>query len=514
MTSISYLVDRASRQFADRVAVVDGDRTLTFAEVGERSTRLANALVGLEEEVGSRVAVVMGNRLELVEIDFAIAKAGKVRAPMNTRLTDEERRFILQNCGASIVLTDAIEYERVRALTAGLPELRHVISVDGPHAQYEQLLAGASTRTCALDTDPEAPSLILHTSGTTGRPKGATLPARARLAANAHMLLDEFDATPDDGMLHVGPMSHGSGSKVLSYYVRGARNVTLPKFDAGQFFDAVATKGATSTFLVPTMIRMLLDHAAAQGGVPAGLRGITYGGAPMPTALAEEAIAAFGPILTQVYGSCEAPHPVTVLSRRDHASATPEQLASAGHEAYGVEVRILTPSGEDVAPGEAGELAVRGPNLMSGYWNDAEATAKVMVDGWYRSGDMARRDDAGFIYIVGREREMVISGGLNVYPAEVEAVLHRHPSVSEAAVFGVPDAMWGEAVSAAVVLRPGTSCTTAELIEHCRAHLADYKKPRLVALLDTLPRGATGKIDKVRLREQTSVARAERVVAR
>ena len=498
MTGISTLVDRASRRFAGRTAVVDGTRTLTFAEVGERSNRFANALLHLEPQLGSRVALVLGNRLEVVEVDFAIAKAGKVKAPLNPRLTDDERLYILRNCGASIVVTEDAQYERLEALRPDLPDLRHIVNVDSD--EYAALLAGAATSSPALDTEPEAASLILHTSGTTGRPKGATLSGRARVAATAHMLLEEFSATPDDGMVHVAPMSHGSGSKVLSYYVRGARNITLPKFDPAAFVDAVATKGGTSTFVVPTMIRMLLDHIATTGGMPPGLRGMTYGGAPMPTALTGEAIEAFGPILTQVYGSCEAPHPVTVLSRADHLTATPAQLSSAGHEVHGVEVRLVAADGTDVPPGEPGELLVRGENVMSGYWNDPAATATVLsADGWYRSGDMARRDAEGYIAIVGRERDMVISGGLNVYPAEVESVLHQHPSISEAAVFGTPHDLWGEAVTAAVVLRPGAHCTEQELIEHCRRYLADYKKPRSVLVLDTLPRGATGKIAKSQL---------------
>lgn len=495
MTSISTLVDRASRRFAARTAVVDGERALSFAEVGTRSSRLANALVHFDPTLGSRVTLLMGNRLELLEIDFAIAKAGKVKAPLNPRLADAERRYILANCGASIVLTEASEMERVMALRNQLPALLHVVNIDGP--EYDALVAAGSTRSPALDTDPASPSLILHTSGTTGRPKGATLSSRARLAATAHMLLEEFPATPDDGMVHVAPMSHGSGSKVLAYYVRGARNITLRKFEPAAFMRAVAELGGTSTFVVPTMIRMLLDHAAADGKIPSGLRGITYGGSPMPSALAAEAMEVFGPILTQVYGSCEAPHPVTVLSRTDHVCASPAQLSSAGHEVYGVEVRIVDAAGSDVPLGESGELLVRGPNVMNGYWEDPEATAAVLSpDGWYRSGDMARRDSDGFISIVGRERDLVISGGLNVYPAEVESVLHQHPSVSEAAVFGTPHEMWGEAVTAAVVLRQGAVCTHSELVEHCRRHLADYKKPRFVMVVDVLPRGATGKIAK------------------
>jgi acyl-CoA synthetase (AMP-forming)/AMP-acid ligase II len=497
VTTIAELVERASRRFAPRVAVVDGPRQLTFAEVGERSARLANALVGLSPRTGSSVAVLMGNRLEFVEVDFAIARAGKVKAPINPRLSDEERRYIIANCGADVVLTDGAEFERVEALRGELPELRHVIDVSD-RDRYGDLLAAARAARPDVVIDPDEPSMILHTSGTTGRPKGATTTQRARLASMTAMLLDEFAAKPSDGMIHVAPMTHGSGSKVLAFFARGARNVTLAKFDPGTFFEAVASSGGTSTFVVPTMIRMLLDAPECTPAALAGIRNVTYGGAPMPVALAEEALSAFGPVLTQVYGSCEAPHPVSVLSQEDHLRGH-DHLSSAGYPATGIETRLVAPDGSDAAPGEAGELWIRGANVMSGYWGDAAATAEALRDGWYRSGDVARLGDDGLLSIVGREREMLISGGLNVYPAEVEAVLHRHQGVSEAAVFGLPDDLWGEVVAAAIVPRKGGTASEEDILQHCMGSLAGYKLPRRIIFVDALPKGTTGKVSKTEL---------------
>ncbi|HVX23269.1 MAG TPA: AMP-binding protein [Acidimicrobiales bacterium] len=518
MRAIPALVDRAVRRYADRVAVVDGPRRLTFAEVGDRVNRLANALIGLSPHPGSRVALIMANRLEFVEADLAIAAAGKVKAPLNPRLTDEERRYVLANCGADVVITEAGEVDRLEALRADLPDLRYVVSVDGPvggggpvggagpvggstagagTVDYGALLAGAAATPPAVDIDPHAPSMILHTSGTTGHPKGATTSQAARIASATNMWLDEFLPTTTDGMVHVAPMSHGSGSKILCFFLRGARNVTLRRFDPTTFFAAVADDGGTSTFVVPTMVRMLLD--APDRPADLALRNITYGGAPMPPALAEEAIAAFGPILTQVYGSCEAPHPVTALSAADHLRGG-SLLSSAGYETTGVTVRIAADDGTEQPVGEPGELWVKGAHLMSGYWQDDEATATVFRDGWYRSGDVAVRDPSGAISIVGRERDLLISGGLNVYPAEVEAVLQRHPAIREAAVFGVDDPLWGEAVTAAVVLRPGSSADQDDIVGHCVRHLAGYKKPRRVLFVDELPKGVTGKVAKAELR--------------
>jgi long-chain acyl-CoA synthetase len=506
MTTVAELVDRASRRFGPRVAVVDGSRRLTFAQVGERSNRLANALIGLSPAAGSRVGLLLGNRLEFVEADFAIAKAGKVKAPINPRLADEERRFILANCTAEVLITEAAEEERVRAIAADLPDLRHVVVLD--HG-YEELLASASPRRPAVVLDPDSPSMILHTSGTTGRPKGATTSQRARVAANLNMLLDEYGVGPADGMVHMAPMSHGSGSKILAYFMRGARNVTMSHFDPGHFFRVVAEEGGTSTFVVPTMIRMLLDAAERHTSEMAAIKNMTYGGAPMPAALAEEAIERFGPILTQVYGSCEAPHPVTVLSREDHVD---ERVSpgSAGQPVSGVEVRIVDAVGSDVETGSPGEIWVRGDNVMSGYWGDPEATEKVFTGGWYRTGDVGRSDERGYLAIVGRERDMLISGGLNVYPAEVEAVLHRHRDISEAAVLGVPDDLWGEAVTAVIVVRPGHATRAEDIVAHCAELLADYKKPRRIVFVDSLPKGNTGKVSKQALLEMVTGTSAGR----
>jgi acyl-CoA synthetase (AMP-forming)/AMP-acid ligase II len=250
---------------------------------------------------------------------------------------------------------------------------------------------------------------------------------------------------------------------------------------------------------------MLLDAPERHTSDMSLIRNITYGGAPMPGALAEEAIECFGPVLTQVYGSCEAPHPVTVLSRSDHVDED-GHLGSAGQPASGVEVRVVDESGLDVSWGEPGEIWVRGDNVMLAYWGDPVATAKVFSGAWYRTGDIGQFDDLGYLSIVGRERDLLISGGLNVYPAEVEAVLHRHRDVSEAAVFGMPDDLWGEAVTAVIVPRPGREPREEDIVAHCREFMADYKKPRRIVFVDSLPKGNTGKVSKQALRDMVTGA--------
>ena len=514
--TIPHLIARAARWHREQVAVVDGERRLTFGEVDARSNRLANALLHLSPAPAARVALLLPNRLEFVEADFAIAKAGKVKVPINPRLSDGEREYILANSGAETLIFDESFRPFVEGARDRLPALRHLIALgregQGVH-EYEGLLAKGADSCPELPLAPEAPSFILYTSGTSGRPKGAMSSQRGRLAATMNMLADELDARPGDGMVHAASTTHGSGSKILAHFLRGARNILLRKFEPELFFWTVERHGATGSFMVPTMVTLLVE-APSRGRYRLGsLRTITYGGAPFAPDKLRAALDAFGPIFVQVYGSCEAPHPVTVLRKEDHLvpPGSERRLASAGREATGVEVRIVARSGEDAKDGDPGELWLKGDNVMLGYWEDPAASREVLQDGYYRSGDVGWRDEDGFIYIVDRERDLIISGGYNIYPAEIEAALSAHPSVLEAAVIGVPDDVWGESVKAFVALRPGAAVSEAELIDHCRRQLAGYKKPRSVEFMESLPKGSTGKILKRVLREPHWRGRAREV---
>jgi acyl-CoA synthetase (AMP-forming)/AMP-acid ligase II len=504
--SIPYAISRAAARFGDAVAVSDGTRSLSFRSVEARSNRLANGLLELSSARSGRVAILTPNRLESVELDFAIAKAGKVRVPVNTRLSVDERAYILENSGAETLLFDADEADFVAEIR-GRVGVQNYVAIggrgEGAH-EYEAFLISGSERPPIVQLREDDPSFILYTSGTTGRPKGATATQASRWASTISMLTDEIDAAPGDAMVHVGSMAHGSGSKVLAYFMRGARNIAMAKFDADQFLTLVEHERVTASFLVPTMISMLVEARRANHADLSSLKTLTYGGAPIAPALLYEALACFGPVFVQVYGSCEAPHPVLVLSKDEHlvGEANDRRLSSVGREVTSCRVMIADENVTPAAPGEKGEMWIQGPNVMRGYWNDAAATSDVLVDGWYRSGDVALVDDDGYFFIVDRQRDMIISGGLNVYPAEVEAALHRHPAVLECAVFGIPDTQWGEAVTAAIVLRDGAHVTDEQLIEHCRSLLAGYKKPRVIEFLPELPKGPTGKILKRSLRDR------------
>jgi acyl-CoA synthetase (AMP-forming)/AMP-acid ligase II len=502
MTSLATLVDRAVSAYADRTAVLDGMRSFSFAQVGSRADRLARVLQDLSPEPGSRVAVLLPNRIELVEIDFGVAKSGKVRAPMNPRLKPAERVHIMSNCGADVLITHVGEREFAESIRDQLPALHHIVFLDGEpsdaHSDYEQALAAADGSAQEVRRDPSEPSLLMHTSGTTGLPKGAVLSERARVAAATHMMLHEVDIQPEDGMIHAAPISHGSGSKVLPFFLRGARNIPLGQFSAAEFVRAVMKLGGTCSFMVPTMLQMLLDSPELDALDVAQLRNVTYGGAPAAPALVAAALRRLGPVLTQVYGACEALHPVAVLTRRDHveifgpdASTVPDVLPVG---------RVTMFSSVDIEGGSEGEIVLAGPTVFSGYWGDAVATDEVLADGWYRTGDVGFIDDCGYLQIRGRSKDMVISGGLNVYPAEIEAVLRLHEAVTEAAVIGLPDELWGETVVAVIVAAADVSVTAAQIVEFCRPRLANYKQPRLILFAPSLPQGPTSKIQKDQVR--------------
>lgn len=505
---VARLIHRAAAWHRDRIAIEDGvsGAKLTFRQLEDRSNALANALIGLSERREAHVSILLGNRIEFIETDLAITKAAKVKVPIHYRLTAREREYILEHAAVETLFIDDAEIEWAFDAQRRLPALKNIVVV-GPSTKaalsYEALLGAGSTRPPGRDVPADMPNIVLYTSGTTGRPKGAVLTGRSRLAATTNMWLDEIDVRASDGMIHVAPLSHGSGSKIMAYYLRGARNIVLQHFDPEHFLQTAERINGTASFMVPTMVGSLIE-VRARATLKRQLRMITYGGSPIAAEKLREAVEAFGPIFVQIYGSSEAPHPVSVLTREDHVITAGKEarLSSAGREVSNVEVRLMDENGNDSEDGLAGEIWIRGENLMAGYLNDPAATAAVMRDGWYRSGDVARRDEDGYLYIVDRLRDMVISGGFNVYPAEVEIALQGHPAVLEAAVIGVPDPHWGEAVKAIVVLRPGSTTSETELIDHCRRVLASYKKPRSVEFVPMLPKGATGKIMKRQLRDK------------
>ena len=521
MNALASLIFTAARQFAAREAVISAERSLTFAEVDAESNRLASYLARRHSlEKGERVAILLANCPEFVVADFALIKAGLIRVPINPRYTGPEIEYILRHSGAAALITSASFMPAIAPLRGALPALQSVIVIDHdadavppyPMTGWRDALESASPHAFAIDTADNDGYMIGYTSGTTGRPKGALTTVRARWANICNCYANELFVTPDDAMLHVASLAHGSGTKVLPLFAKGAANVLCRRFTPVEFFRMVEQHRITISWMVPTIVAMLADAPERTQFDLSSLATIIYGGAPMPEPVLERAHAAFGPIFVQIYGLTEAPHPDLVLSKRDHlpdprigrraavSGNAGGMVAVTGRAAVGVQLRLLDDAGKDVAMGEVGEIAIAGEHVMACYWNDPAATAETMKDGWCHTGDLARADADGFYRIVDRKKEMIISGGYNVYPREVEDALYRLDGVAECAVVGAPDSKWGETVCAFVVAANGHVIDEAAIGAHCARELADYKKPRRIVFVDALPKTANGKVDKKALR--------------
>jgi acyl-CoA synthetase (AMP-forming)/AMP-acid ligase II len=491
---VGLLVQRAARRFAARVALEGPQGTHTYAELGDRVARLAGGLLGLGLRPGDRVLDLQPNQNTSVETDLACCTAGLVRVALNYRLHPDDWARIADDCGASALVYDARYAQPATALREGL---KYVVAIgDAPGASYEQLIrAGAPVRPEARPDDLVS---LNYTSGTTGRPKGVQRTHRVRFASLVNMVADVVGTPPGprDTYLHAGPITHTSGLFVLPFLAYGARQLILPSFDAAAVVEAVRERGATHTALVPTMVARLLAHGAPVHG----LKMLGYAGAPMPAEQIRQAHERLSPNLVQYYGLVEAIPPVTVLDAADHAAGLAgrtELLTSAGRPALGVELEVVDEAGRRVPVGEVGEVVTRGDHVMPGYWGNAGDSARAVDgQGWLHTGDLGRLDGSGRLWLVDRKGDMIITGGYNVYPREVEDVIAEVPGVREIAVIGVADPEWGQRI---VALYTGPA-TPAEIEAHCRARLASYKKPKEVHRVDSFPVNATGKIAKNVLR--------------
>jgi len=481
---------RATAVAPDAAAVSFAGVALTHAEVWERCRRLAGGLHGLGVGRGDRVAVVAQNSHRYLELYQAVPGAGMVLVPLNHRHADAELRYALEDSGARVLFTD-------REI-AGLPAcVEHVVDAGEGH---EALLAGADAADFPDDVREDDLAGLFYTGGTTGAAKGVMLPHRALVANAMHVqAVWPFDA--DTRFLLVAPMFHLAGTlAVLATTWQGGHQTIMRAFDAAGLLDLVEREAITATQVVPSMLAAITEEQLARPRDVSSLRFLTFGGAPSATETLRRARRAFPDAeLMTMYGATETAPLVTAVRRLETRLDTP-QAATCGRPLVGVEMRVVDP--EDRTPlarGEVGEVAVRGPNVMRGYWNKPDQTAAVLVDGWYHTGDLGRLDGDGYLYLVDRAKDMIVSGGENVYSTEVEDVLYRHPAVREAAVFGVPDTRWGEAVHAVVVAREAVD--EEELIAHCRTAIAGYKVPKRIELREEpLPKSGAGKVLKRELR--------------
>jgi fatty-acyl-CoA synthase len=487
----------------DKTAIINATTgaSLTYDQFNERATRLANYLRELCGVMsGDRIAVLAMNRAETLEALFAAAKLTAILVPLNYRLTQPELEYILEDCEPKALLYEAEFTDLAGRLRAKLGTPYH-LSLDSsdtdPH--YETALEQSHETPVGVENfDAEMTMLIIYTSGTTGRPKGAMLSHRMLMwnSINTHFAMDIVSS--DVTTVHA-PLFHTGGLNVLTTPLLhiGGTVVMMRSFDAAAWIEAIEKYRCTIIFGVPTMFQMMMEAPRFATADLSSLRLCISGGAPCPVPLIE-AYQRRSVVFTQGFGMTEVGPNCFKLAIEDSV----RKAGSIGFPNLHTDARIVDEHGHDVAQGEVGELIMKGLHVCSGYWKNSEATATALRDGWFFTGDLARQDEDGYYYIAGRVKDMIISGGENIYPAEVEATLHSHPAIASAAVFGLPDPKWGETAVAAVIVRNGHTTTADEIIEYCVGKLARYKIPKRVFFVTQFPLSGSGKVAKMQLREE------------
>ena len=482
---------RAVQVARERTALIDGDQTFTYGELQDRCARLVGGLHKLGLEQGDRVAIWSDNCHEYIETYVGVPAGGLVVVPLNTRHAEAELRYALEDSGTRVLITDRD--------ASGMSDIvDHIISIGD---EYESLMDAEPVNLGEGVTEDDLAGLF-YTGGTTGKSKGVMLSHR-NLIANTFHWLTSVPQTAQDVTLVMAPLFHAAGSNgVLASIWTTGTQITLAAFDPAKVLDLIEHYGVSLTLGVPTMLAAMAEEQHANPRKVDTVRAIAHGGSPIATEVVRRTWTAFPTAeMIEVYGATEL-SPLTTALRNEHLLLDDDRARSCGQSIPGTDVRILDPNGVEVARGEIGEVVVRGPNVMVGYWNKPEQTADVLKDGAYWTGDLGYMDDEGYVFLVDRSKDMIVSGGENVYCTEVEEVLYKHEAVLEAAVYGIPDERWGEAVHATVVPRPEHSNVSPdELIGFCREHIAGYKVPKGINIQqDPLPKSGPGKVLKRELR--------------
>jgi long-chain acyl-CoA synthetase len=502
-----------SRSFADvtghlanaqphRIALSFEGRETTYADLERHTNQVANALIAAGLKTGDRVAYFGKNSDSYFEVFFGAAKMGGATTPINWRLAGPEVAYILQDSRAPILFVGPEFVDTVRKIAGECPDLKTIIAVEASTQEWPASIAWRDAQPDApppISSRAEDEVLQLYTSGTTGRPKGVMLMAR-----NLMSLQDVLDRTgqewarwsADDVSLIAMPIGHiaGTGWGFWTLF-RGAKGIVLRDFDPGHILDLIERDKINKLFLVPSALQAVVTHPRAREVDYAHVKYISYGASPIPLALLRECVEVFGCGFVQMYGMTETTGTVVALPPEDHTTDGSARMRSAGKALPGVELAILDPAGKRLAAGEVGEIAIRSPSNMKGYWNLPDATAATVdKEGWLRTGDAGYLDEEGYLYIHDRVKDMIISGGENVYPAEVENAIYGHPDVAEVAVIGVPSERWGEEVKAVIVPKPGRIPREDDVIAWARARIAAFKAPKSIEIIDAFPRTATGKV--------------------
>ncbi|WP_162265523.1 AMP-binding protein [Haloprofundus marisrubri] len=513
--NLERMLERTARHHPDAVALsgrgVDGDRS--YEALADRVRRLAGGFAQLGVERGDRVALLTRNHAAFVETSFALYRLGASKVPLNSMLTPREHDMLVDDADAKLLVTEASfadhceQMEASPRATVVVGDGERIPETWGENAHAYDSLLDADPTDRPADVSLDDPCAVMYTSGTTGRPKGVQH-THGTWLSTALALGDALDQAEGEVTLHAAPLTHGSGFLVESTVLSAGTNHLEDGFAPDRFLDAVESRGVNTVFVAPTMVYKLLDNYDG-GRDTSSLKNVYYAGSPMSAARLAEGMERFGDVFVQSYGQMECPMLITLLDHEDHRRALDgesDRLASAGREVDIAHVRLVDDGGQEVPPGEPGEVVVTGPHVTPGYLNLAEKTAEAFSDEWLHTGDIGRRDDEGYLYIMDRKKDMIITGGMNVVPREVEEVVIGHDAVSNAAVIGVPDDYWGEKVSAIVEPRPDAEIDAetlaAEVETRCAESLAAYKKPKTVEIVDELPRSSYGKVLKTELREE------------
>jgi len=510
--NVGTLFTKSARSFPDRLAIAYGDYELSYQQANERINKLANGLKGLGIQKASNVAILLHNCPEFLETLFACFKAGLGSVPINFRLHPKECSFIIDNSEAVAVVLGEDFRDSLYALRNEMPRVKHYICITDPlegMLPYEALLKNQPTRFTDEEVERDHLAWLFYTSGTTGRPKGAMLTHHNLVVMSMNFFADMAPLGPDDVVLHAAPLSHGSGLYALPNVAKAAANVILKSktFDPKVVFETIQRRKVTNIFMAPAMIKRLITSPEIDKYDLRSLKCINYGGAPIYEEDLKAAVRKLGPVFVQLFGQAEAPMTISYLRREEHLlEGTAEEmkrLTSAGIPRTDLEVKIVDPNDQELPSGEMGEIVVRGEVVMKGYWRNPEASAETLRGGWLHTGDLGIMDEKGYVYILDRAKDMIISGGENIYSREIEDVILKHPAVFEVAVIGVPDEKWGESIKAIVALKQGQKATGEEIINFCKENLAYYKVPKIIEFRGELPKTDVGKVSRRELREES-----------
>nr|WP_263327753.1 long-chain fatty acid--CoA ligase [Neobacillus sp. Marseille-Q6967] len=485
MQTIAHLANKVFQRYPEKMAVKDSNRSLSYKELQERVYQLYAALKEAGLEKGDRIGILMSNRLEHIELDLAAAFGGFIKVPLNYRLHPKEVEYILGNAEPKVLIGEKEYISQLRT------DCKQILI----GSEYENWLSVQRPVEPLIEAGEDDLFAIMYTSGTTGKPKGVMLSHRNMISGALSLAL-VCETTADDIVGHVAPLTHGSNFLSHISWLFGLTQIVFDKFDPADFLHDLEKEKVSIIFMVPTMVNLMIQSPVFDPKKLANIKSINMAGSPIAASKLKQAIEKAGPIFIETYGQVEAPMTITVMPRHELAG----RLESCGAAGPFVEMKVVDDEGAEVKQGEIGEVICKGPLVMKGYWRNEKATAETLRNGWLNTGDLGWVDEHGYLHIVDRKKDVIISGGMNIYPREIEEVLNKHNGIKETSVVGMPHDKWGEAVIAYCVVNEGAVVDKEELLELCKNHLASYKKPKEIHIVDQLPKSSYGKILKRELR--------------